>query len=162
LKFVRTFVADLEVEANRYWEWEDAIIEGYAIFDQLRRGGQGTVLIDLETKSMAFRREVAIDIRGALAAMGSASLESGPGTEEQSQETIKKAILDSLELAATDEHLAMLDVAILSPKRVSVEANGAVQQAIWDRKIISFRPTLHRTAGVLNCAVAGLSDPKDS
>ena len=58
LKTIHELVSGLEVEQNRFWEWEDAIIEGYKIFDQLRRKGQGTVTIDLETKSISFQPEV--------------------------------------------------------------------------------------------------------
>jgi hypothetical protein len=55
LKFIRNFVADLEVEKNRFWEWEAAILEGYKIYHLLRCEGQGTVVVDLEARSIVFR-----------------------------------------------------------------------------------------------------------
>ena len=58
LKLIHNLVADLEVEKNRYWEWEDAIIEGYSIFDLLRREGQGTVSLDLNTRAITFRPDI--------------------------------------------------------------------------------------------------------
>lgn len=54
LKSIRTLVADLEVAANRYSEWEAAIIEGYDIFHRLRLAGEGTVTVDLDARSLAF------------------------------------------------------------------------------------------------------------
>lgn len=58
LKLIHQLVAGLEVEQNRYWEWEDAILEGYALFHQLRLHGQGTITVDLGTKSLSFRPQV--------------------------------------------------------------------------------------------------------
>lgn len=66
LKLIRSFVTDLEAEKNRYWEWEAAILDGYAIFHDLRRHGQGTVVIDLDAKSISFSpalpRELVVDL----------------------------------------------------------------------------------------------------
>jgi len=54
LKSIRNLVSDLEVEKNRYSEWESAILEGYEIFHRLRSEGQGTVTVDLNARSLDF------------------------------------------------------------------------------------------------------------
>lgn len=58
LKTIRNLVADLEVEDNRYSEWEAAILEGYEIFHRLREEQQGTVIVDLNTRSLTFSSTV--------------------------------------------------------------------------------------------------------
>lgn len=54
LKSIRTLVVDLEVAANRYSEWEAAVIEGYDVFHRLRIAGEGTVKVDLNARSLTF------------------------------------------------------------------------------------------------------------
>jgi NTP pyrophosphatase (non-canonical NTP hydrolase) len=54
LKSVRNLVANLEVEKNRFSEWEAAILDGYDIFNRLRRHRRGTVTVDLEQRSLTF------------------------------------------------------------------------------------------------------------
>ncbi len=58
LKSIRNLVSDLEVKTNRYSEWEAAILDGYEIFHRLRSEGQGTVTVDLDTRSLAFDSKV--------------------------------------------------------------------------------------------------------
>lgn len=72
LKFIQNLVSGLEVQTNRYWEWEEAILEGHEIFYRLRCEGQGTVNIDLEKRTIAFRPEVYVDLSGRVAGLGSA------------------------------------------------------------------------------------------
>lgn len=54
LKMIRALVVGLEVERNTFSEWEAAIREGYALFHQLRLHGKGTVVVDLEKRSLTF------------------------------------------------------------------------------------------------------------
>lgn len=66
LKVVRELVSGLEVEAVPYWQWEEAILEGYRAFRQLRKHGGGIVAIDLEERSLVYRKspgqEVATEV----------------------------------------------------------------------------------------------------
>lgn len=54
LKGIRTLVVDLEVASNRASEWEAAILDGYAIFHELRIAGAGVVTVDLLERSISF------------------------------------------------------------------------------------------------------------
>lgn len=163
LKFIRAFVSDLEVEKNRYWEWEDAILEGYAIFDLLRREGQGTVAVDVLSKTISFRPEVAVNLRGAVAGVGTATTKNSVHNAEQQWDIVaKRAILNALELADTLQTFEALNVTRLSPQRVSVKAKGVVQETMWSRKVIAFRTSFDQTDDLIHCTAVALSDPKDS
>lgn len=54
LKMIHGFVDGLEVGRNRYWEWEEAITSGHYLFHRLREEGKGTVIVDLEQRTVAF------------------------------------------------------------------------------------------------------------
>lgn len=56
LKAVRQLVVGLEVEALPYWQWEEAILEGYGAFRRLTRNGGGVVVIDLNERKLVYRR----------------------------------------------------------------------------------------------------------
>ena len=49
----RDMVAGLEASANRDWEWEDAIMQGHALFHRLRSVQRGTVQVDLKTRTVS-------------------------------------------------------------------------------------------------------------
>lgn len=53
LKTVREFVQGYEVERVPLWQWEAAILDGYAIFRKLRNGG-GKVTLDLQRRELTF------------------------------------------------------------------------------------------------------------
>lgn len=54
LKMIHGFVGGLEVEKNRYWEWEEAIVEGHYLFHRLRTEKRGTVIVDLERRTISY------------------------------------------------------------------------------------------------------------
>lgn len=54
LKQVRAVTVGHEVYANKYWEWELSIREGYRVFHQLREHDGGTVYVDLERRCLRF------------------------------------------------------------------------------------------------------------
>lgn len=54
LKRVRAMVGGLEVARNRGWEWEDAIVAGHHIFRQLRQEKEGTIVVNLDNRSITF------------------------------------------------------------------------------------------------------------
>lgn len=55
LKQVRELTEGHEVYANKYWEWERAIREGYRVFDLLRKHRGGFVTVDMENRELRFR-----------------------------------------------------------------------------------------------------------
>ena len=61
LKDIVSLAEGLEVAGGRngfqgckYWEWEKAILEGFRIYNMLRRCRRGTVTLDLEERSVTF------------------------------------------------------------------------------------------------------------
>jgi NTP pyrophosphatase (non-canonical NTP hydrolase) len=54
LKQIESLADGLEVRKNRLWEWEKAILLGYATFGKLRRYGRGRIRIDLTNRSLQF------------------------------------------------------------------------------------------------------------
>ena len=54
LKAVHELVRGYEVEQRPLWQWERAILDGFAVFRQLKQHRGGEVAIDLEQRSIAF------------------------------------------------------------------------------------------------------------
>ena len=143
LKFIHNFVSGLEVEANRYWEWEEAIIEGHEIFYRLRCEGQGTVTIDLEKRTIAFHPDVYVDLPGRVAGLGSATADVGDEDEQLAREKAQKlAVLDALGLPASDTTLGEFTLKELGTGRVCTKAAGTVREAMWKKEVVAFRTTL--------------------
>jgi hypothetical protein len=168
LKFVQNLVAGLEVEANRYWEWEEAILAGYDIFYRLRCEGQGTISVDLEARSITFKSEVHLPLAGAMAGLGSAHLKLAsdgpadtPGVEPSRERLVQKlAILSSLGLSnPTAEDLRELEVGPTTDDCANVRAAGHIRGRMWSRGIITFRTTVVETESGWYCTAVAVSDP---
>ena len=56
LKQISDFVRGYEVDQCPLWQWEQAILEGYKVFRQLRRHRRGVVIANLTTRSISFER----------------------------------------------------------------------------------------------------------
>ncbi len=56
LKQVRELTIGHEVYANKYWEWERAIRQGYKVFELLRTHKGGWVYVDLVERALEFKR----------------------------------------------------------------------------------------------------------
>jgi NTP pyrophosphatase (non-canonical NTP hydrolase) len=54
VKKVRELTFGHEVYANKYWEWEKAIREGYRVFHLLKQHRGGTVIVDLNQRCLRF------------------------------------------------------------------------------------------------------------
>lgn len=157
LKFIRNFVTGLEVEENRYWEWEEAILEGHEIFYQLRSEGQGTVKIDMDTRSITFDPDVSIPLAGKVVGMGTATeVEVHDAARDV---VLKDAILRSLGCPnPTADERSMITLKEL-PNGVSVKAAGSVQQAMWQRQVVSFQTTVDVSPlGGLHATAIALAD----
>jgi NTP pyrophosphatase (non-canonical NTP hydrolase) len=167
LDFIRSCATDLEVNKNRSWEWEAAIVEGYRIFHSLRQEGQGTITVDLDARTIEFRPEVEIPLSGRVAGLGSAhgvlevSDEGTPplGQDPARERVMKRAILSALGGLDTDAgNLPDLSVTELGGGLVSVKASGAVEEAMWDRRVVAVRTTMTEEAGRLHCTALAMSD----
>ncbi|WP_454758513.1 hypothetical protein [Caulobacter segnis] len=182
LKFIRHLVVGLEVENNKYWEWEAAILEGYRIFNELRRNGQGTVRVDLDARSIDYSPHAYVDFSGSVSGIGSCSLSragvarfgaltksfllgkgksdtESDGRAPEENRVAKLAIVDALGLdPGNEEILRNLDVQILDEKRVSVRASGRVEATIWARGIVCFRTSFAKTSKSISCTAVAISD----
>ena len=56
LKSVQSLVSGFEVERVPLWQWEVAILEGYKMFRFLRSEGQGTIIMNLVDRTLAFEQ----------------------------------------------------------------------------------------------------------
>ena len=169
LDFVRNFVVGLEVDRNQSWEWEEAIVRGYDIFNQLRMEGQGTITVDLEARTIDFRPEVGIALAGRVAGLGSAvvaiprpsgSHDAGAARnhEDARRALLKRAIVDALGLKSAGLYLRHFSVVEMDGGLVSVKAVGAVQAALWERRVVAFRTTISSDGDRLYCTVAAMAD----
>lgn len=55
LKTIQEFVRDFEVSAVALWQWEHAILEGFAMFRLLKHNGGGTVTLNLADHKLEYR-----------------------------------------------------------------------------------------------------------
>jgi len=104
LKFIREFVAGLEVDKNQAWEWEKAILQGYEIFHELCMREQGTVLVDLINRSLEFRPDVYADISGSVRGIGSSNIDTMNCSVEE-----KEKYTDSSDYLTDDESSKFLN-----------------------------------------------------
>lgn len=154
LDFIHNFVKGLEVEKNQLWEWEEAIVQGYAVFHQLREEGQGTISVDLEKRAIEFKAEVCVELAGQIGGLG-ADTASIPANREN---VLRRAILRSLDLDPTAIKPDDLNVTELENGLVSVNAMGPVQQAMWDKSIVSFKTAITVADTHMSCTAIAVAD----
>jgi MazG nucleotide pyrophosphohydrolase domain. len=169
LKFIHRLISGLEVDKNQYWEWEDAIVKGHEIFHRLRLEEQGTVLVDLDKRSIEFIPQVYIPLAGRVAGLGCASsIEDASRESEVLKDSIpkalsllakKRAVLRSLGLSSSgDSELGLITLEERADGEISVRATGVVRQAIWDKKVISFRISVTKLCNSEQCTALALAD----
>jgi NTP pyrophosphatase (non-canonical NTP hydrolase) len=164
LKSLQSFALGLEVHVNKSWEWEDAILEGSDVFHRLRQEGQGTVSVNLDVRSMAFRPEVDIDLQGVVAGLGTAVLPlHGDGEAQAAEKTIRiqRATLAALGLPDQSDLLDLVEVAT-SGGKMTVRARGELRKRLWELKVITFRVSTAQADGLWTCTVLALTDPRDA
>lgn len=169
LKFIHNFVSGLEVEKNRYWEWEEAILAGHDLFYKLRCEGRGTISVDLDERTVDYVPEVTVDINGTVAGLGSARCDKetivsderfcGTGVISAVNAAQKLAVLASIGI--TEPSKQQIDSIQITEVEtgISVSATGAVRQATWDRRIVAFRSTSvpYGSDGIY-CTVVAIAD----
>lgn len=185
LKFIDNLTKGLEVERNQYWEWERAMLQASEVFCKLRKEEQGTVRVDLDARKISFVPDVFVDGPGIVVGTGAALVDASLySTSEQPKRTDlewagereclmgarefavaeqiarKRAILDALNLPPELSNFNAFRVSQFGPG-ISVKAAGPVRDAMWARKIISFRTTLASLSSSVFCTALGLSDPRD-
>lgn len=159
LKFIHNFVTGLEVEKNRFWEWEEAIIQGHEIFYQLRCEAQGTVTLDLENRTISFDPDVHVDFPGRVSGFGSAIAQIEADEDAARLLVQQHAVLRSLGLTTSDEVLAQMTLKDVGSGHVCVKASGAVRDAMWAKEVVSFKTTVVPVGhGELHATALALSD----
>lgn len=63
LKSIKQFVRGYEAEKLPMWLWESAILQGYAVFRELRERRRGIVITDLDTRTISFEPMPEEDVR---------------------------------------------------------------------------------------------------
>ena len=161
LKLIKSFVRKLEVSKSLYWEWVNAIYDGCAIFHNLRQEQQGTINVDLEQRTIAFRHTVHLAMRGQVAVLGSAAVRPTSADTTSRASLIERAILDALRVKSlpTDDH-PLVEIDETTEAGLSVKARGRAQQAMWEQEVLEFRVTvLELEVGQpSSCTAVGLSD----
>ncbi|NWE51208.1 pyrophosphatase [Brevundimonas sp. P7753] len=56
LKTIKEFTRGYEVEDQPFWAWEKAILDGYAVFRELKLHRRGRVLVDLSEREIRFEK----------------------------------------------------------------------------------------------------------
>jgi NTP pyrophosphatase (non-canonical NTP hydrolase) len=173
LKRLESLVTGLEVERHNYWEWEDAILSGFDIFNKLRMHDRGTVSVDLEERSLKFSAAVFLDIQGQVAGIGTAR-EKLPAISETTRPQACEPKLSTTPDAATAAALgkALLIAIGLPPTAqdelhiegwcdgiVDVHVTGQVRQVMWDKRVVTFRATSVEDDGGCCVTALALSDP---
>lgn len=163
LKRLESLVSGLEAERNRYWEWEDVIVEGFYLFHRLRQEGRGTVSVDMDARTLSFSSDVFIDVQGRCAGIGSTSFVVDHAESDDADEAgldlflaCRRAILQCL--ALDDDHLDDVDVVGWRNGVLDVVAAGGVRDEIWRLGIIVFRATRVEVAGSVIVTTFAISD----
>ena len=159
LKLIKRFVRKLEVEKNKYWEWQEAIVEGHKIYAALCKEKQGTVRVDIAMRTIEFDDRVSPGVVGPVVSVGTDVCVS-PAAEVRPKivaSVRKAAILRALGFDGEDETLAERLEVVPFGERISVKAKDEVQARIWDQQIVEFRSIETEISGSLVCNVLALS-----
>ena len=182
-KLIRRFARGLEVEKNSFDEWKASIRDGHRIYKQLVDEGQGTVYVDLDSRTISFEPEVHIDIVGAVAGIGSFFMSLNDFSEEQRKEveTVltpgeltglagdklaiathyagKRAVLHSLGIEApAPEQLLALGLTAVGGSRFSAKVTSPLQEIMWERGVIAFKTSITRNQNSVYCTALAVSD----
>lgn len=169
LKFIQSLVIGLEVSKNRFWERENAIVEGYEAYHRLRLEGRGTVVLDLDGRSLKYHPHVFIPLAGRVVGFGTACVKKtdtdshfipgDEGSDPQRLNAKRRAVLASLGFGApTMDELSSVSIIERADGEISVRVTGSVRDAMWDKKIIAFRATALELDDHWICNALALSD----
>ena len=181
LKTLRTYVDELEVWNNTFWEWEDAIFEGCDMFFQLCNEKQGTVHVDLNKRQLTFTPTVSPGIQGITVGlgMGAATVatsvaEAGAvlsaaelewATErDRVAETVaaKRAILEALGLdKEAPQFWPQVEVRLEAGNRVYVKVMKDVQTRAWSLRAVDYKAAFNTASGSVFCTVTAIADMRD-
>lgn len=169
LKRLETLAAGLEVARTNYWEWEDAILEGFAIFNRLRGAGRGTVSVDLEERSLNFSTQVLMDFSGIVAGIGVGHSGPGAASDRDGFDKVEAELAQTYGIGAVAARrqavIAAAGLPVTSVREVhiggwrgnaiDVRAIGEAQVVLWDKAIVAFQA--HAIDGEDGCRVTAVA-----
>jgi NTP pyrophosphatase (non-canonical NTP hydrolase) len=178
LKSLREHVEGHEVAANQYWEWENAIFDGADLYFRLREETQGTVNIDMDSRSISFSPDVYVALSGAAVGSGLARARYQTSSEEAKAVltpeefnataslselgrliAAKRAIMQAL--ALDSRQFGELRLKLIGGRYPSVKASGSVQSEIWARNVITFQLAFVEDSAEVMCTATAVTDVKD-
>ena len=178
LKNLRHYVLGHEVWKNQYWEWEDAIFYGSAIYHNLRLEQQGTVTVDMDARKIEYSPDVCLDLRGASVGLGlgraPANISSADAdevltawdrtwirddTERARAVAAKRAIYAALK--APESNYKDMDVKLLPDSRVCTRSRGCVRDRMWAKSAISFQLAFAESPDAIDCTAIAIADVAD-
>lgn len=133
------YVDGLEAAANRFWEWEEAILLGSSMYRDLRTHGQGTVSIDREAGTMSYREEIDLDLQLTGMLVGSAQTLLPPGASDAQKRTALEGAARVVVGLRPDE--GRVDVELSATGRIGPRLRpfGLAAEALWRKGGIVFR-----------------------
>jgi NTP pyrophosphatase (non-canonical NTP hydrolase) len=179
LKTLRTYVDGLEVAKNTFWEWEDAIFEGFDMFYRLCNESQGTIHVDLDARKLTFSPTVCPAIQGITVGLGMGSTDVPPTSVDKAlspaerrwaaernliAETVaaKRAILDALGSDKGSPELWMeIEVRLDVGNRVYVKAMKSARQRAWALRAIDYKVAFTRSSTDVICTATAIADVGD-
>lgn len=184
-KLIQRYVEGLEVDKNSFAEWRAAIRDGFRIYKDLVKHGQGTVTVDLNKREITFCPEVYVDIAGAVMSIGSCTMplsEFGKDAQDKVRSdltkaeiqhlgdnvdanrlahhvTAKHAILQALSVdCPNSEHFDALSLTETESRKFSVKAESPLKEMMWQRGIITFKTSFSQNQNSVCCTALALSD----
>lgn len=181
LKSVKAIVEGegLEVAKNNFWEWEDAIFEGFEMFYHLYNENQGTIRVNLESRKLTFSPAVCPAVRGITVGLGMGAADVSPkdinyalNEEEQiwarernrMPETVaaKRAVLDALGLDKESRDAAMdVEVRLETGNRIYVKTMRSAQKQASTLRAIDYKVAFSRNNTEVVCTATAIADVGD-
>jgi len=176
LKTLRAYVDGLEVAKNTFWEWEDAIYDGCDMFFQLSNEKQGTVHIDLNSRTLSFSPAVCPGVQGISVGLGMGWAELsiqandpvlGPTEREWAMRdnrcakaaAAKRAILDALGLDPNAAELwPEIEVRLGDGNIAYIKVTKSVQQRAWKLKAVDYKVAFSRDENRVTCTASAIAD----
>ena len=179
LKMLRSYTEGLEVAKNTFWEWEDAIFEGFEMFHRLCIETQGTIHLDLNARKLTFSPIMCPKVQGITVGLGMCALDVRQSNSAEVlsveecawatqrkliEETAmaKRAILGALGLNGESSELwKEIEVRLDVDNAIYVKAVKSVQQRAWALRAIDYKAAFTRSGDQVICTATAIADVID-
>lgn len=182
---IRRYVKGLEVGSNSFHEWKNAIRDGFRIYKELAKHGQGTVTVNLDKRKIDFCPEVYVDIVGTVVGVGSYAIslsEFGKDAQEEAWLLMteaechrlngtehvclarylaaKYAILQALGIDCSNprDFTALISLTEMNLGKFSVKVDAQLQKMMWEQKVVAFKISVSQNQSSVCCTALASSD----